>query len=52
MLIFTFCENAVKHGLRHKENKGSLIISAIKENEKTVVFTIEDNGIGRKNLFS
>jgi hypothetical protein len=48
MLIFTFCENAVKHGLRHKENRGSLNISAIKENEKTVVFTIEDNGIGRK----
>jgi len=49
MLLFTFCENAVKHGLKPKGEGGSLIISGILTDQKNLVFTIEDNGIGRKN---
>jgi len=47
MLLFTFVENAVKHGLRNKEGKGHLIIS-IESSEKKYRMTIGDDGIGRE----
>ncbi len=47
MLIHTFCENAVKHGLKHKKGKGQLIIE-FKRTENSLIIFISDNGIGRE----
>ncbi len=52
MIIQTFTENAVKHGLRHKKEKGMLDIILTKQNKKLNIKII-DNGVGReqaKNL--
>ena len=48
MILHTHCENALKHGLRSKQEHGYLCIKAtslIKTNE--VMIIVEDNGIGR-----
>ncbi len=47
MLIFTFVENAIKHGLYHKKEHGLLKIKG-EQKGKEIIFIIEDNGIGRK----
>jgi tetratricopeptide (TPR) repeat protein len=46
MLIQPYLENAVWHGLRYIEGKGSLKMSLIHENSALIV-TITDTGIGR-----
>ncbi|NQU34709.1 MAG: histidine kinase [Bacteroidetes bacterium] len=46
-LIFTFVENAVKHGLRHKSDNRKLSIYISKSKSK-IEIVITDNGIGRK----
>lgn len=46
MLIHTFCENSVKHGLRHLTEKGRLNIHFLREKKLIKIF-ISDNGIGR-----
>ena len=47
LLVQPFVENAIWHGLMHKEERGSLlIIMRAKEDRLTCV--IRDNGIGRK----
>ncbi|MEE9349026.1 MAG: histidine kinase, partial [Flavobacteriaceae bacterium] len=45
MLIQPFIENAIEHGLKHKE-KGGKIVVKIKKNNKGIRISIEDNGIG------
>jgi len=47
MIIQTYTENAIKHGLMHKKEEGKLEIR-ITENEKRLMITVEDNGIGRE----
>ena len=47
MLIHTFVENAIKHGLLPKREGGLLSIRVLKR-EKQILVIIEDNGIGRK----
>jgi hypothetical protein len=47
MVLQTFAENAVKHGIMTSTDGGLLKISIIKENSY-LKLTIEDNGIGRK----
>jgi len=47
MLLFIFVENSLKHGLRHLETKGKLIIHAAKS-DRNIQINIIDNGIGRK----
>ena len=50
LLLQPFCENAVWHGLMHKETKGHLnviISEVVNENDKTLRCVIEDNGVGR-----
>ena len=42
-----FAENAIWHGLMHKEEKGKLDIEIFQEND-FLFFRITDNGIGRK----
>ena len=48
MLLHTWSENAVKHGLRHKTKDGMIHISATQQNN-TLILSVEDNGIGREN---
>ncbi|MBT8320253.1 MAG: tetratricopeptide repeat protein [Eudoraea sp.] len=47
MLLQPFIENAIWHGLRYKENKGSLEILLHQPEQDHVQITISDDGIGR-----
>ena len=47
MILQTFCENALKHGLRHKEGAGIVEINIRTENHY-IVLSVKDNGIGRE----
>lgn len=47
MIIQPFVENAILHGLKHKEGKGELNIN-FSLIENVLVCTVRDNGIGRK----
>jgi hypothetical protein len=47
MLIHTFAENAIKHGIKHLKGNGMLNISISSEN-KNLLISITDNGIGRE----
>nr|WP_321485227.1 histidine kinase [uncultured Draconibacterium sp.] len=47
MLIHTFVENAIKHGLKHKSGKGLLIIEFLHQSN-CLKIVISDNGIGRQ----
>ncbi|MBK6352483.1 MAG: histidine kinase [Saprospiraceae bacterium] len=47
LLLQPIIENALGHGLFHKEN-GGLISILIEEKAEKIKITIEDNGIGRK----
>lgn len=45
MLVQPYLENAIWHGLRYRETKGSLLLSVQREKEKLCI-TIDDDGIG------
>ena len=47
LIIQPYTENAIWHGLMHKEDKGQLDIEVSEENDH-LYFKIADNGIGRK----
>jgi tetratricopeptide (TPR) repeat protein len=47
MLIQPYVENALKHGLLHLHTDRKLIVDFKKANDKAILCTIEDNGIGR-----
>ncbi|MEK6480559.1 tetratricopeptide repeat protein [Catalinimonas sp. 4WD22] len=47
MVLQPFVENAIWHGLMHKEDPGTITI-AIKEEDDRLLCTIEDNGVGRE----
>jgi ligand-binding sensor domain-containing protein len=47
MIIQTYTENAIKHGLMHRKDGGSLSID-IGERDMRMTITVEDNGIGRE----
>ncbi len=49
LLIQPFVENAIKHGLVHKNGPGNLWIRFIGVDE-TLICTIEDDGIGREKM--
>jgi ligand-binding sensor domain-containing protein len=46
MIIQTFAENAIKHGLMHRTKGGRLTIS-VEKCDSCLNFIIEDNGVGR-----
>jgi ligand-binding sensor domain-containing protein len=48
LLLQPYAENAILHGLRHKEGKDGLLSIDIQLYENTIHCIIEDNGIGRK----
>ena len=47
MILQTYVENAIKHGIRHKEGKGLLSLK-IEKTKNSITFEITDNGIGRE----
>jgi two-component sensor histidine kinase len=47
MIIQTFVENAVKHGLMHKEGTGNILIQISQDDKKTTII-VQDDGIGRQ----
>jgi LytS/YehU family sensor histidine kinase len=47
MLLQPYVENAIWHGLQHKESDGNISVHISKKNN-ALSFEIEDNGIGRK----
>jgi|GEM_PF-2028671 len=47
MLIQPYIENAIRHGLMHKESGGILTLKLYEEAE-SLICIIQDNGIGRK----
>jgi tetratricopeptide (TPR) repeat protein len=48
LLLQPFVENAIWHGLMHKEGQGRLEIE-LSIDDRTLICVITDNGIGRKN---
>lgn len=49
MLLQPYIENAIKHGLMHKNGKKRLILKI--EQSEQIIITIEDNGIGRDEAY-
>ena len=47
MMIQPFVENAIWHGLMHREEGGTLQIMVRQQNDDFLTVTIRDNGIGR-----
>ena len=47
MILHTFVENAIKHGIMHREDGGMVKVTIQQEDERLII-GIEDNGIGRK----
>ena len=51
MLVQPYVENALWHGLMHKDGERQLLISFKKISEEVFQCVVEDNGIGRKKSF-
>ena len=47
MLMQTWVENAIKHGIRHKEGKGIIRVAITNKDSTGISVIVEDNGIGR-----
>jgi LytS/YehU family sensor histidine kinase len=47
LILQPYVENAIWHGLMHKEEKGQLDVEVFEENDH-LYFKITDNGIGRE----
>jgi sensor histidine kinase YesM len=47
LLIQPYVENAIWHGIMHKEDVGKVTITAAEVQDNMLVITVEDNGIGR-----
>ena len=47
MLLHTYCQNAIKHGISHKPDGGKVYVIITRHKDNTIV-TVEDTGIGRK----
>lgn len=48
MFLQPYVENSIHHGLRHKKNGQGFIRIWFSQNNKCLVCTIQDNGVGRK----
>lgn len=48
MLLQPYVENAIRHGVRHREDNGGLILVDIHEEDGYIVCRIVDNGVGRE----
>ena len=47
MMLHTYCENAVKHGLRNKPEHGHIRIE-VRKQPRGVIVAVTDDGIGRE----
>ena len=47
MILHTFCENALKHGLREKSGAGTIRMKVFLHKNR-LVLSVEDDGIGRE----
>jgi ligand-binding sensor domain-containing protein/two-component sensor histidine kinase len=47
LILQPYVENAIWHGLLHKDGRGELKISIIGGDENCIRVTVEDNGVGR-----
>ena len=47
MLMQTWVENAIKHGVRHKEGKGKILVTISNTDSGAISVCVEDNGVGR-----
>ena len=47
LILQPYVENAIWHGLMHKEEKGHLNIEVLEKDDQ-LYFSIEDNGVGRQ----
>jgi hypothetical protein len=47
MIMQTWVENAIKHGIRHNEGVGRILVKVANNNSKGISVSVEDNGIGR-----
>jgi len=52
LILQPFIENAIKHGLLHRQGIKKLKLSISKENDQYWRFEIEDNGIGREQSYT
>jgi PAS domain-containing protein/two-component sensor histidine kinase len=48
LLLQPYVENAILHGLYNKKGNGLLKIKILAHKENTIIFVVEDNGIGRE----
>jgi len=46
MIIHSYAENAIKHGLMHRVKDGKLTIE-VERRDSCIIISVEDNGIGR-----
>ncbi|HEY4063853.1 MAG TPA: histidine kinase [Puia sp.] len=51
LILQPFCENAIWHGLLHKEGPGELTID-LRRDDNLLLCVISDNGVGRKRATS
>ena len=47
MLAQPFIENAIEHGIKHKDSKGNIRVR-FKLNESKILYEVEDDGVGRE----
>jgi ligand-binding sensor domain-containing protein len=47
MMLQPVIENSIRHGIKHLENKKGHIYISLKQQEKYILCTISDNGVGR-----
>ena len=47
MIMQTWVENAIKHGIRHKDGVGQILVKVWNRDSKGISVCVEDNGIGR-----
>lgn len=48
MILQPYIENAIRHGMRYRNDNDGRILISISKNEEYLICSIEDNGIGRK----
>ncbi|HMD00811.1 MAG TPA: histidine kinase [Ferruginibacter sp.] len=51
MLLQPYVENAIRHGIRHLENKKGYILIHVGREQEHLICEIEDNGIGRDKTY-
>jgi len=49
MLVQPYIENAIWHGLMHKEDGGTIRLHFKQSTDDVLIVTVEDNGVGRQN---